>query len=75
MNRYGNLSGSSGVTRYELGSDRIVVQFKDGWKYEYTVQSAGADAIATMQTLATAGRGLSTFISTLVRDAYAKKFR
>ena len=75
MRRYGNLSGNSGVTRYELGDGRIIVQFEDGWRYEYTNASAGAATIAQMHKLATAGRGLSGFIATTVRGRYARKFR
>jgi len=75
MDHYKNLKGDSGVIAYELSPDAIVVQFNNGWKYEYTSHSAGASAIATMHRLAQAGRGLSGFISANVRDAYARKFR
>jgi hypothetical protein len=75
VKRYNNLSGDSGVVAYELRAESIIVQFQDGWKYEYTAASAGADAIGTMHSLAIAGRGLSTFISTSVRERYARKFR
>jgi hypothetical protein len=75
VERYKNLNGDSGVLAYELSSGSIVVQFNDGWKYEYTAQSAGAAAIATMHRLAMAGRGLSSYISTHVRKAYSRKFR
>jgi hypothetical protein len=75
MEPYKNLSGDSGVQAYELSAAGIVVQFKDGWKYEYTERSAGAAAVAAMRRLAVAGRGLSGFISTNVREAYARKFR
>jgi hypothetical protein len=75
MTRYGNRSGDSGVTAYSLAPGRITVQFQDGWKYEYTVRSTGHEDIATMQRLAKAGRGLSTFISTTVRERYDRKFR
>src|SRR6185436_10300260 len=67
VKRYKNLSRDSGVVAYELSAGSIVVQFKDGWKYEYTNHSAGAAAVATMHRLALGGRGLSTFISTNVR--------
>jgi hypothetical protein len=72
---YKNLGGDSGIASYELGSGSIVVQFKDGAKYEYTVQSAGASAIETMHRLAVAGRGLNSFISTTVRKLYSRKLR
>ena len=75
MKRYGNLSGNSGVVAYELLPGRIVVQFQDGWKYEYTERSAGKAAIATMHRAAVAGRGLSSFIATSVRDRYTRKFK
>jgi len=75
MERYKNLGGDSGVTSYELATGSIVVQFKDGWKYEYTNHSAGVQAIATMHRLGAAGRGLNSFISTTVRKAYSRKFR
>jgi hypothetical protein len=75
VERYKNLGGDSGVAAYELGSGTIVVQFKDGWKYEYTNQRAGAAAIATMHRLAASGQGLNRFISTTARKAYSRKFR
>ena len=75
MERYKNLSEDSGVLAYELSPGAIVVQFTNGWKYEYTDHSAGASAVATMQRLARSGKGLSGFISANVRDAYVRKFR
>ena len=75
MERYRNLGGDSGVIAFELGAGFIVVQFEDGWKYEYTNQSAGANAVATMHRLAAAGEGLNSFISTTVRKGFSRKFR
>ena len=75
MKRYRNLSGNSGVVAYELAPGRIVVQFQDGWKYEYTERSAGKAAIAAMHRAAVAGRGLSGFVATSVRDRYTRKFK
>jgi hypothetical protein len=75
MERYRNLSGNSGVFAYELSPGRIIVQFHDGWKYEYTNRSAGIEAIVTMHRLARAGSGLSGFISAHVRERYSRKFR
>jgi hypothetical protein len=75
MKRYENLNGDSGVVAFVLSAGSIVVQFKDGWKYEYTDYSAGAMAVATMHRLAASGRGLGTFISIRVRKAYSRKFR
>lgn len=73
VERYKNLSGDSGVVRYQLSEGAILVQFSDGSLYEYTNESAGNNAIATMHRLAVAGRGLSSFISTAVREKYSRK--
>ncbi|MTW11757.1 hypothetical protein GM658_14215 [Pseudoduganella eburnea] len=74
MEKYKNLSGNSGVTFYEMSRDAITVQFNDGWKYLYTAQSAGGENVGKMHRLATAGRGLGTFISQTVREKYARKW-
>ncbi len=72
MQRYGNLSGNSGVVAFEAGADFIKVQFKDGDTYTYTALSAGAQTVARMKQLAQAGRGLATFINTN-KPRYAQK--
>jgi hypothetical protein len=74
MQRYKNVQGSSGVVAFELRPRSVVVQFQDGYKYEYTSESAGASTIAEMKKLALSGRGLSTFISQRVRERYARKY-
>jgi hypothetical protein len=73
MQRYGNQSRESGVVAYDIDAGRIIVQFRNGDRYLYTEDSAGAANIATMQALARAGCGLSTFISQHVHDRYARK--
>ena len=73
MQRYGNQSRESGVVAYDIDAGRIVVQFRNGDRYLYTEDSAGAANLATMQALARSGRGLSTFISQHVHDRYARK--
>jgi len=75
VQRYGNLSGDSGVVAYELPPHSVIIEFRDGWKYEYTERSAGVQAVRDMKRLAGLGRGLSTFVSRHVRDAYSRKFR
>lgn len=71
--RYANLSGKSGIVAYRIGQNSITVEFTGGIRYLYTIESAGAENIARMHALATAGRGLSTFISQHVHDRYARK--
>jgi hypothetical protein len=73
MQRYGNQSRESGVVAYDIDAGRIIVQFRNGERYLYTEDSAGAANIARMQELARAGRGLSSFISQHVHDRYERK--
>jgi len=73
MQRYGNQSRESGVVAYDIDAGQIIVQFRNGDRYLYTEDSAGAANIAKMQALAKAGRGLSSFISQHVHDRYARK--
>jgi hypothetical protein len=75
MIKYKNLEGRSGVTAYEAGTNSIKVQFIDGSVYLYNNMATGVENIRQMKSLAKTGRGLSTFISTNVREKYAKKLR
>jgi hypothetical protein len=73
MQPYGNVGGDSGVVAYAIVPRAIVVEFTNGSIYRYTGRSAGAAAVREMQRLAQAGRGLSTYISQNVREAYAER--
>lgn len=75
MQRYKNRSGESGVVAYDIDAGQIVVEFRNGERYLYTEDSAGPANIATMQELAQAGHGLSSFISQHVHDRYARKLK
>jgi hypothetical protein len=72
MHRYKNLAGESGVAAYDIDAGQIIVQFRNGDRYLYTEDSAGAANVAKMQALAKAGRGLSSFISQHVHDRYER---
>ena len=72
---YKNSAGNSGVMAYAIGDDSISIQFVDGTIYVYTNKSAGVGNIKHMKELAKAGKGLSTFISTTVKDRYEQKFK
>lgn len=64
MHSYVSKSGKPyGVTGYELENDAIVVRFRNRRCYRYTRTSCGAAQVATMQRLALAGAGLSTYIA------------
>jgi hypothetical protein len=73
MVRYKNLEGHSGVIAYESGPDFIRVQFTGGVVYLYNYRVTGRRNVERMKSLAIRGRGLSTFISTTVKDRYAFK--
>lgn len=73
MERYQNLSGTSGVAAFAVGTDYIKVQFGDGSVYQYTHASAGEGNITQMKALAVRGLGLNSFINTSVKFRYADK--
>ena len=75
MQRYLNRSGESGVVAYELGPDSIAVRFVDGSVYVYDASQPGVAEVDEMKRLAQAGRGLSAYISRVVRENYARKLR
>ncbi len=74
MTQYQNMAGNSGVTGYEIRARSILVEFKEGHLYEYSYASAGRENVERMKALAISGRGLSTYISTEVKDRYEEKW-
>ena len=72
---YKNLSKASKVFRYEILKDRVTVRFVDNSIYIYSNQSATPGNIEKMKSLAQAGKGLSTFIDTNLKDKWMKKVR
>ena len=55
---YNDFDGNSGVYAYRCGRDYIDVQFKSSGRiYRYSYQSAGADNVEYMKTLAKRRRG------------------
>lgn len=75
MEKYKNLEGHSGVTGYETGTNSIAVEFNHDAVYRYTYASAGKRVIERMKQLAMAGRGLSTYISRVVKEKFERKVR
>ncbi|GAP20432.1 hypothetical protein [Leptolinea tardivitalis] len=73
MNIYSNLGGNSGVIGYEIGPTFIIVQFKDGSKYLYNYDVPGPASVEKMKSLALAGVGLNSYISSVVKKNYAAK--
>lgn len=68
-----NLSGKSGVVAYEIGSDFIRVQFKDGSVYLYIYENPGKFDVEKMKELARQGSGLNSYINKQVKNNYQKK--
>jgi hypothetical protein len=75
MERYKNLRRNSGVFAFQILPDTIIVEFKDGKRYEYNSSKPGQRHTKEMQRLALTGRGLGTYINQYVRDNYARKLR
>lgn len=73
MQPYANRSGDSGVVAFEVGRGWIKVEFANGTTYLYNAFEPGPAAVAEMQRLAKAGEGLSTYVSRVVKNRYAKK--
>lgn len=75
MERYRNLSGESGVEAFELLPDGIAVRFQDGAVYLYDFETTGSVDVEEMKRRAIEGRGLSTYISRVVRERFARRLR
>ncbi len=75
MTPYKNVSGDSGVSAYEIGSDFIRVRFSTGQTYLWTNASAGRVHIERMKQLAFAGKGLNTYINKWARKTYSRRER
>lgn len=76
MEDYKNVSGKSGVVRYEIGMDYIIVEFKLGQErfYKYTYAVTGQDNIEEMKKFAAQGSGLNTYINQNVKELYESKW-
>lgn len=68
MQTYKDINCDSGIARYEIGPDYIILEFKNDKPnklkfYKYTYSSAGISCIEHMKRLACKGNGLNKFIS------------
>lgn len=75
MKRYEDITGTSGITAYEIKDESITIEFSRGSVYIYTYSSTGKRNIEKMKKLALAGKGLSTYISRNIKDKYETKIR
>lgn len=76
MTPYKNINRESGVISYEIGANSIQVVFRTGAyrHYLYDYASTGQAKVERMKALATQGYGLNSYITTVVRDNYARKW-
>lgn len=76
MTPYRNLSGNSNVVTYEVTEDSIHVVFKSGRHRNYLYNSVrpGQVVVERMKALAAQGRGLNSYIVSVVKDRYARKW-
>ncbi len=75
MHPYHSSADPSGVRRFALGDNFILVEFTNGSLYRYDATEPGPAIVEHMKQLALAGQGLSTFISQHVREHYAARVR
>lgn len=76
MTPYRNLSGNSNVASYESTEESIHVVFKSGRyrNYLYSSVRPGRPVVERMKALAVQGYGLNSYISSIVKDRYARKW-
>lgn len=73
MKKYNDLSGNSGIEAYHVENSSITVKFKGRGKFRYYIydhEKPGIVLVNKMKSLASAGAGLSTFISRYVRGNF-----
>jgi len=76
MTPYRNLNGDSNVVSYEASEDSIIVVFRSGRYSHYLYNSfrPGRAVVERMKTLAAQGHGLNSYISSTVKDNFARKW-
>lgn len=67
-------NAKAGVHLYEIGEDYIIIRFHNAsYDYKFTYESAGKVAVEIMKKMAAQRKGLSTYVSTQVKDKFASK--
>ncbi|AMN46058.1 hypothetical protein ACG33_02815 [Steroidobacter denitrificans] len=76
MTPYRNLNGNSNVVSYEATEESILVVFRSGTyrNYLYDANRPGKTVVERMKILAAQGRGLNSYIASVVKDSYARKW-
>ena len=76
MTPYRHLNGDSNVVAYEATEDSIHVIFKNGTcrNYLYNAVCQGRAVVEQMKAIAVQGRGLNSYISSVVKGNYTRKW-
>jgi len=76
MTPYKNLDGDSGIESYKISDDSVIVRFRSGKdrNYLFTNQTPGAVMVEKIKVLAAQGRGLNSYIKTIVKNQYERKW-
>ena len=75
MTTYNDVTGTSGITSFQISDDSITTEYKNGSAYQYSDQVAGAANVGHMKTLAASGQGLNSFINKNLTKAQAVRVR
>ena len=71
MERYRDVSGDSGVSAYEIGTDYVRVQFTGASRtFTYSYKKAGSTHVENMKQSARSGRGLNSYINRHTKHLY-----
>ena len=73
MTEYKDKDGVSGVSRYQIQDEAIIIEFKTGALYVYSYNCPGVMEVEDMKRLAVEGRGLNSYIATKVRKNYDER--
>lgn len=76
MTPYRNLNGNSNIASYEATEDSITVVFKSGScrSYRYDYSRPGKSIVERMKSLAAQGYGLNSYIASVVKDNFSRKW-
>jgi len=76
MTPYKNASGTSNVVSYDTSDTSIHVVFRTGSHRNYLYDSVrpGPEVVQEMKRLAVQGWGLNSYISSIVKKNYARKW-
>lgn len=76
MQPYADISGNSGISRYEILDEAIILEFRmDRKRYLYSYRKPGKQQVEEMKQLAREGRGLATYVNQHVRENYEKRLK